>query len=98
MSKKLRITLAVLWGILALPAAFFAMVVYGLARMDTGWVSPEPQLIALWVLPVVLFVSCIAELMLARGADTPTKAALAKIFAFLPVGNFLIITVLILVR
>ncbi|MBP9711050.1 MAG: hypothetical protein KBD50_02210 [Candidatus Pacebacteria bacterium] len=98
MSKKSRIIVAVVWGILTLPTAFFAMVLFGLARMDTGSVNPEPQLLALWALPVVLLVSCIAELMLARGADTRSKAGLAKVFAFLPVGNILIIAVLILAR
>lgn len=99
MSKKSRIVVGVLWGILTLPATFFALVLYGLARMDTGVVTnPEPQLIALWVLPVVLLLSCIAELMLARGADTSTKKVLAKVFTFLPIGNALIIATLVLIR
>lgn len=98
-SKRSRIYVGVLWGILTLLAAFLAMVLYGLARMDTGTiVNPEPQLLALWVLPVTLFVSCVAELAAARGADTPAKSALAKAFAFLPVGNVLVIAVLILAR
>lgn len=98
MSKTVRTVFAVLWGVFALPAAFFALVIYGLARMDVGWVTPEPQLIALWVLPVTLIVSCIVEIWAARGADTSQKAQWAKVFAFLPVGNILIIAALILAR
>lgn len=98
MSKKVRITLGVLWGILTLPAAFFALVLYGLARMDAGWVTPEPQLVALWVLPFVLFGSCIGQLIAARGPDTSTKKTLAKVCTFLPIGTVLIIATLLLIR
>lgn len=96
--KRGRIVFAVLWGLLLLPAGFFAMVLWGLARMDAGWVRPEPQLVVLWVLPFVLLISSIAEIFAARGIDTPIKQTLAKAFVFLPIGILALLAVLILIR
>lgn len=96
--KRARVVYAMLWGALALPAGYLALILWGLARMDSGSVSSEPQLVVLWALPLILLASCIAEVFAARGADTPTKQTLARIFAFLPLGTMAIIATLILIR
>ncbi len=97
-SKKGRIVWAVVWGLLTIPAGFLAAILWGLVRMDSGWTSPEPQLYAIWALPVVLFTSFFGELMAAQGVDDRQKRQQAKIFFALPILSIIAIAVLVWLR
>ena len=96
--KRVRVVFAILWGVLTLPAGFLAALLWGLMRMDAGLIAPQPQLVALWILPFILFISCIGEVMATQGEDSAGKRLQAKVFAALPLLNVFVIVVLILLR
>lgn len=77
--------LAVLWGLLAGAAGLLMLLLIGLhGAFQGGGPLFNPPFIALIALFVVSIVSCIGEIMAARGESSPGKARAALVFAALP--------------
>ncbi len=94
MNRSFRIFLAALYGILFVPATYFAMIVYGLSAMDAG---PQltPIVLSFIALPITLLISCIGEIWAASRDKHHMRSSAATFFAVLP---WLVVALMVMFR
>jgi len=97
-SKTWRLVLAIVWGVLALPAGYFALALYGLARLDSGVPTFSLGLVVMLAFPVILAISCIGEIIALSSSDSKHVMFLARTCAILPLVNILFVIVLALLQ
>lgn len=93
-NRTARIFLAALYGLLFIPATYFAMVVYGLSALDMG---PQltPLVLSFIALPISLIIACFGEIWATSRSKYLVRNSAATFFAVLP---WLVVALIVMLR